>query len=155
YPAETVLNTSNVNSLQFGKRVSYPVDGQLYAQPLYVPNLTVGGATHDVVFAATENDSVYAFDADAFTTTPPAPLWKVSLLPAGANPVPNSVNGCGDLQPVNGITGTPVIDQAAGAMFVVAYDQEGGKLVYRLHALDLTNGADKWPAVVIQASIAG
>jgi len=155
YSHETVLNTSNVNAAQFGKRVSYPVDGQLYAQPLYLPNLTIGGATHDVVFAATENDSVYAFDADAFTATPPAPLWKVSLLPAGANAVPNSVNNCGDLAPVNGITSTPVIDPSTGTMFVVAYDQESGKLVYRLHALDVTTGADRWPAVVIQASAPG
>ncbi len=155
YSNETVLNTSNVNSTQFGKRVSYQVDGQMYAQPLYLPSINIGGATHDVVYAATENDSVYAFDADAFTTSPPAPLWKVSLLPAGANPVPNSVNGCGDLQPINGITSTPVIDAAAGVIFVVAYDQEAGKLVYRLHALDLTTGADKWPAVVIQGSVAG
>jgi Malectin domain len=157
YPNETVLNTSNVNSVQFGKRVSYPVDGQLYAQPLYLPNLTIGGATHNVVFAATENDSVYAFDADQFTTTPPAPLWKVSLLPAGANAVPSSVPNpnCGDLTPIIGITSTPVIDQAAGVIFVVSYDQEGGKLVYRLHALDLATGADKWPAVVVQGSATG
>jgi hypothetical protein len=157
YSNETVLNTSNVNALQFGKRVSYPVDGQLYAQPLYLPNLTIGGATHNVVFAASENDSVYAFDADQFTTTPPPPLWKVSLLPAGATPVPNSNSAvnCGDLQPINGITGTPVIDPAAGTMFVVAYDIEGGRFVYRLHALDITTGADKWPAAVIQGSAPG
>ncbi|MEZ0109939.1 hypothetical protein ABH920_003953 [Catenulispora sp. EB89] len=155
YPNETVLNTSNVTSSQFGKRVSYPVDGQLYAQPLYLPNLTIGGATHNVVFAATENDSVYAFDADQFTTTPPPPLWKVSLLPAGAQAVPSSFQDCGDLQPIIGITSTPVIDPATNTMFVVAYDQENGKEVYRLHALDVTTGADKWPAVVIQGSAPG
>src|SRR2546430_5466217 len=81
-PNETILNTSNVNVSQFGKRVSYPVDGQLYAQPLYVPNLTIGGSVHNVVFAATENDTVYAFDAGA--TSAGAPLWKTSLLPGGA-----------------------------------------------------------------------
>src|SRR5260221_1295648 len=82
YPSETALNTSNVNVSQFGKHVSYPVDGQLYAQPLYLPNLTIGGTVHNVGFAATENDTVYAFDADA--TTAGAPLRKTSLLPAGA-----------------------------------------------------------------------
>lgn len=155
YSNETVLNTSNVNSNQFGKRVSYPVDGQMYAQPLYMPSLTIGGATHNVVFAATENDSVYAFDADAFTTTPPAPLWKVSLLPAGAQAVPSSFQACGDMQPIIGITSTPVIDPTTNTMFVVAYDQESGKEVYRLHALDITTGADKWPAIVIQGSVPG
>ena len=155
YPNETVLNTSTVNANQFGKRVSYPVDGQMYAQPLYIPNLTVGGATHNVVFAATENDSVYAFDADAFTTTAPAPLWKVSLLPAGAQAVPSSFQACGDLQPIIGITSTPVIDPTTNTMFVVAYDQENGKEVYRVHALDITTGADKWPAVVVQGSAPG
>src|ERR1700726_4745413 len=108
YPNETVLNTSNVNVSQFGKRVSYPVDGQMYAQPLYVPNLTIGGSVHNVVFAATENDTVYAFDADA--TSAGAPLWKTSLLPGGATPVPYANVNCADLTPVIGITGTPVID---------------------------------------------
>ncbi|HEV3172898.1 MAG TPA: malectin domain-containing carbohydrate-binding protein [Actinocrinis sp.] len=155
YSSETILNTSNVNSTQFGKRVTYPVDGQTYAQPLYMPNITIGGAAHNVVYAATENDSVYAFDADADTTSPPAPLWHVSLLPAGAHPVPNSFNGCGDLQPIIGITSTPVIDPTTNTMFVVAYDQENGNEVYRLHALDITTGADKWPAVVIAGSTPG
>ena len=112
YPNETILNTSNVNVSQFGKRVSYPVDGQLYAQPLYVPNLTIGGTVHNVVFAATENDTVYAFDADA--TSAGTPLWKTSLLPSGATAVPNSAVNCGDLTPVIGITSTPVIDPSDG-----------------------------------------
>src|SRR5450755_2529377 len=106
YPNETVLNTSNVNQSQFGKRVSYPVDGQVYAQPLYVPNLTIGGSVHNVAFAATENDTVYAFDADA--TSAGAPLWKTSLLPGGATAVPYSVTSCADMQPIIGITSTPV-----------------------------------------------
>jgi Malectin domain len=153
YPNETALNTSNVNVSQFGKRVSYPVDGQLYAQPLYVPNLTIGGSVRDVVFAATENDSVYAFDADA--TSAGAPLWKVSLLPAGAAPVPSSAVNCGDLTPVIGITGTPVIDTSTSTMYVVSYDDEGGTLVYRLHALNILTGQDKSPAIVLQGSAPG
>jgi len=139
---ETVLNESNVNVTQFGKRVQYSVDGQVYAEPLFLPNLSIGGGTHNVAFVATENDSVYAFDADA--TSAIAPLWKVSLLPAGATAVSNSISGCGDLTPVIGITGTPVIDPSTDTMFVVSYDDEGGNLVYRLHALNVLTGADKW-----------
>src|SRR3979411_238984 len=74
---ETLLNTSNVNSMQFGKHVAYSVDGQFYAQPLYVPNLTIGTKTYNVVFAATQGDSVYAFDADQ--TSNVAPLWHDNL----------------------------------------------------------------------------
>jgi hypothetical protein len=153
YSSETVLKTSNVNVSQFGKRVSYSVDGQVYAQPLYVPNLSIGGSVHNVVFAATENDSVYAFDADA--TSAGAPLWKTSLLPGGATAVPYTAVSCGDLQPIIGITGTPVIDASTNTMYVVAYSDEGGNLVYRLHALDITTGKDKSPPVVIQGSVPG
>ncbi len=153
YPNETILNTSNVNVSQFGKRVSYPVDGQMYAQPLYVPNLTIGGAAHNIVFAATENDTVYAFDADA--TSAGAPLWKTSLLPAGATAVPNSAVNCGDLTPVIGITSTPVIDPTTNTMYVVTYDDEGGTLVYRLHALNILTGQDISPPIVIQGSTPG
>ena len=153
YPNETILNTSNVNVSQFGKRVSYPVDGQMYAQPLYVPNLTIGGTVHNVVFAATENDTVYAFDADA--TSAGTPLWKTSLLPSGATAVPNSAVNCGDLTPVIGITSTPVIDPTTSTMYVVAYDDEGGTLVYRLHALNILTGQDISPPIVIQGSTPG
>jgi hypothetical protein len=153
YPNEAILNTSNVNPSQFGKRVTYPVDGQVYAQPLYLPNLTVGGRTHDVVFAATENDTVYAFDADAPSAQ--APLWKTSLLPAGATAVPSSFQACGDLQPIIGITSTPVIDRGTNTMYVVAYSQENGGQVYRLHALDATTGLDRSAPVVISASVSG
>jgi hypothetical protein len=153
YPTETALNTSNVNVSQFGKRVSYPVDGQVYAQPLYVPNLTIGGSVHNVAFAATENDSVYAFDADA--TSAGAPLWKTSLLPGGATAVPNGLTSCADLTPIIGITSTPVIDPSTNTMYVVSYDDEGGNLVYRLHALDITTGQDKSAPVVIQGSVPG
>jgi len=153
YSSETILNTSNVNVSDFGKRVSYPVDGQVYAQPLYMPSLTIGGSVHNVVFAATENDTVYAFDADA--TSAVAPLWKTSLLPSGAMAVPFSAVNCGDLQPVIGITSTPVIDPSTKTMYVVAYDDEGGSLVYRLHALNILTGQDISPPIVIQASAPG
>ncbi len=150
---ETILNESNVNVNQFGKRVQYSVDGQVYAEPLYLPNLTVNGATHNVVFVATENDSVYAFDADA--TSAIAPLWKVSLLPSGATAVSNNTVNCGDLTPEIGITSTPVIDSSTGTLFVVSYDTEGGNEVYRLHALNVLTGADKWPAIVLSGSVPG
>lgn len=150
---ETILNQSNVNVTQFGKRVQYPVDGQVYAEPLFLPNLPVNGVTHNIVFVATENDSVYAFDADA--TSAIAPLWTASLLPAGATAVSSSVSGCGDLTPMIGITGTPVIDPSTDTLFVVSYDDEGGNLVYRLHALNAATGADKWPAIVLSASAPG
>jgi len=153
YSTETQLTQSNVNSTQFGKRVQYPADGQVYAQPLYLPNVTIGGSVHDVVYAATENDTVYAFDADA--TSAGAPLWKTSLLPSGATAVSNTVTGCGDLQPIIGITGTPAIDSSTNTMYVVSYDSEGGNEVYRLHALDVTTGQDKVPPIVIQATIPG
>ena len=150
---ETILNESNVNETQFGKRVQYSVDGQVYAEPLFMPNLTINGAAHNVVFVATENDSVYAFDADA--TSAIAPLWHVSLLPSGATAVSNSVSGCGDLTPEIGITSTPVIDPTAGMIFVVSYDTEGGNEVYRLHALNLLTGADAWPPIVLAGSVPG
>src|SRR5216684_2312271 len=150
---ETILNQSNVNVSQFGQRVQYSVDGQVYAEPLFLPNLSIGGSTHNVVFVATENDSVYAFDADA--TSAGAPLWKTSLLPGGATAVPNGAVSCGDLVPVIGITGTPVIDPSTGTLFVVSYDDEGVNLVYRLHALNVLTGADKWPAIVISGSAPG
>ena len=153
FPNETTLTTASVNASQFGKRVSYPVDGQLYAQPLYLPNLAIAGGTHNVVFAATENDSVYAFDADQ--TNAVAPLWKTSLLPGGATAVPSSFQQCGDLQPMIGITSTPVIDPATNTMYVVAYSQENGAQVYRLHALDVTTGQDRSAPVVIQGSLPG
>jgi hypothetical protein len=150
---ETVLNESNVNMSQFGKRVQYSVDGQVYAEPLFLPNLAVNGATHNVVFVATENDSVYAFDADA--TSAIAPLWKVSLLPSGATAVSSTVSGCGDLTPEVGITSTPVIDPTTDTLFVVSYDTEGGSQVYRLHALNVLTGADKWPPIVVSGSVPG
>src|SRR5258708_15177854 len=153
YSSETILNQSNVNVTDFGKRVSYPVNGQVYAQPLYMPNLTINGSLHNVVFAATENDSVYAFDADA--TSAGAPLWQTSLLPSGATAVPNSAANCGDLGPIIGITGTPVIDPSTSTMYGVSYDDEGGSLVYALHALNILTGKDISPPVVISGSAPG
>ena len=150
---ETVLNTSNVNATNFGKRVSYPVDGQVYAQPLYVSNLTINGTTHNVVFVETEHDSVYAFDADATSTA--APLWHTSFLGNGVNSVTSSDVSCNDMVPEIGITGTPVIDSSTNTMYLVAYTQENSGLVYRLHALNITTGLDVTSPVVLQGSVPG
>jgi hypothetical protein len=134
---ETVLTLSNVNATSFGKLRFLSTDGKVDAQPLYLSALTVGGATHNVVFVATENDSVYAFDADSG-----AVLWHVSLL--GLGETSSGPHGCDQVAPVIGITSTPVIDRAAGShgtLYVVAMSNSGADH-QRLHALDLTTGAE-------------
>ncbi len=153
--AETILTPSNVNSTSFGKLFSFPVDGQIYAQPLYVSNVTVGTqGVHNIVYVATENDTVYAFDADGLTATP---LWQDSLILNGGTAVPCAVTGaCSGISPTFGITGTPVIDGNSGTMYVVALSAENGTYIQRLHALDITSGAEKFGGpVVIQASVPG
>lgn len=137
---EVLLTATNVNSTTFGKLFSLPVDGYVFAQPLYVPALTIGGATHNVVFVATEHDSVYAFDAD----NGGAPLWQVSLILNGGTTVPNGNVSSGDIVPEIGITGTPVIDPTSNTLYVVAKTLESGKYYLRLHALDITSGAEKF-----------
>jgi len=134
---ETVLTLANVNASGFGKLRFLATDGKVDAQPLYLAALSVQGATHNVVFVATENDSVYAFDADSGTS-----LWHVSLL--GAGEAPSGPHACGQIVPVIGITSTPVIDRAAGShgtLYVVAMSN-GGADHQRLHALDLASGAE-------------
>jgi hypothetical protein len=157
---EPALTPAAVGSGHFGKRVSYPVDGKIYAQPLYAPGLTVGGHEHDVVIVATENDSVYAFDADA-TSAATAPLWKTSLLAPGARPFEAATDRvaknrlCDSIAPQVGITGTPVIDWSTKTLYVVALDVEGGVMTYRLHALDLIGGRERAGSVVLAGSVAG
>jgi hypothetical protein len=156
---ETVLTPANVNAQQFGKLFSEPVDGQVYGQPLYLENVNVPGqGTHNVVYVATENDSVYAFDADHGG----APLWQDSFInpAAGVTPIPSADVRCDAITPEIGITSTPVIDPASGTLYVVAALKTavGGKVGYvqKLFALDVTTGAEKVPGgTVIKASIPG
>ena len=136
YSVETTLTPSNVNASSFGKLFALAVDSYVYAQPLYVPGLPVGGGTHDVVFVVTEKNSVYAFDA---STSGPA-LWHVNV---GTALSCSDLNDCGDLVPGAGITGTPVIDPASRTMYLVALSKDSTGSHHRLHAIDLTSGADK------------
>lgn len=150
---ETILTTSNVNPTHFGKRVSYPVDGQVYAQPLYKPGVTIKGKGHNVVFVATEHDSVYAFDADAKSVG--AALWHTTFLTGGATTVSSADVNCSDISPEYGITGTPTIDPATGTLYVIANTKENGQIIYRLHALNISTGLDKMTPIVLQATVTG
>ena len=149
--SETILTPQNVNSTTFGKLFTLNVDGSIFGQPLYVPNLTVNGAVHNVVYIATEHDSVYAVDADSATT-----LWKVSFLGVkGATTVPTGDVGS-TIFPEIGITSTPVIDPVTATIYVIAETKENGNYFHRLHALDLTTGTEKFGGpVTIQASVQG
>ncbi len=153
-PNETILTTSNVNSTGFGKIGTISVNGLVDAEPLYVGNMTVNGAKHNVLFVATEEDMVYAFDADTF-----AQLWSASMVAAFPGEAPSDDRGCGQVEPVIGITSTPVIDLSAGpngTIFVVAMSKDSsGNYHQRLHALDLTTGNDRLAAEAVQASAAG
>lgn len=152
---ETILTPANVNSNQFGKLFVRNVDGQVYAQPLYVQGLAISNQTHNVVYVCTENNSVYAFDADNPGAT--NALWQVNLGPA----VPyTDVNGCYDLEPLIGITSTPVIDLNTGTIYVEDKTVEmiGSTNYYyqKLHALDLTTGREKFGGpVTIQGAVGG
>ena len=154
---ETVLTTGNVNSTQFGRIFTYPVDGQIYAEPLYVQGVNVAGAgVHNVVYVATENDSLYAFDGDGTTSTP---LWQLSLIPAGGQVLGIAdIGGCSNITPQIGITSTPVIDPVTNTIFLVARSKivSGGVTTYYqyLHAIDITSGIERAGSpVAIQASV--
>ncbi len=151
---ETTLTTANVNPTQFGKLGAMAVTGLVDAEPLYVGGVTIGAATHNVVVVATEHDMAYAFDADTF-----AQLWSASMLTnftGEATVTTSDVGGCTQVAPEVGITATPVIDPSAGpngTIFLVAMSVDSsGNYHQRLHALDLTTGADRITPVDIQAT---
>jgi hypothetical protein len=129
--AETILTTANVNTNTFGKLFTDAVDGEVYAQPLYVQNLSISGGTHNVVFVCTEGNSIYAFDADTAGIT----YWHTNL----GKPFKPS---CTDLTPVVGITGTPVIDLRSDTLYVDTKLAAGP--AHKLHALNITTGAEKF-----------
>jgi LmbE family N-acetylglucosaminyl deacetylase len=154
--AEMALTPSNVDTAQFGKLFSLPVDGYVYAQPLYVKDLLMPDKTfHNIVIAATEHDSVFAFDADSGSSTP---LWRASFINPSADitSVPSGEVNTSALGPEIGITATPVIDPSTNTLYVAAMTKENGSCVWRLHALDITSGAEKSGSpVVISGTVAG
>jgi chitodextrinase len=149
---EYALTTTTVNSSTFGVLFSCLVDGYVYAQPLYLANFSIGGQTRNVVLVVTEHDSVYAFDADSSSCVQ---LWQTSFLSSGVTTVPAADTGeLSDLIPEIGITSTPVIDSSTNTIFVVAKTKETTDptcpcYVHRLHALDLTTGAEKFSGPVV------
>ncbi len=145
---ETVLSPANVNASGFGKLFSMPVDGSIYAQPLYVPGLAFPDGIHNVLYVATMHNSIYAFDADS----PGAPLWQVNLGPS----VPAGDYDFTDVVDEIGILSTPVIDPSSGTLYAVANTKAFGNYAYSIHALDLITGQEKFngPAV-IQAVVPG
>ena len=160
---EFALTPSNVNTSTFGKLFSCQADGAIYAQPLWVPNLTVAGASHNVIIVATQHESLYAFDADA---TPCTTLWRVNLvdsahggssgetsvLSAGSGALVGS--GYGDISPEVGITGTPVIDPTSNTIYVVSKSVNASTQFFqRLHAINLTTGSERVAPHSIDSSI--
>jgi len=162
--SETTLTPANVNVNTFGKLFSLAVDSTIYAQPLYVPGLTmVDGKVHNVLFVATENDSLYAFDSDSNGGANSKPIWKVTLTDtahgaqAGATSIPwnqqDAIYGQGDIGPTIGITGTPVINSATNTMYVVSNTEESGAFYSRLHAINIINGAEQTSPTVAQSPV--
>jgi hypothetical protein len=164
---EFALTTTSVRTTTFGKLFSCPVDGAVYAEPLWLPAVNIGGGTHNLIFVATQHDSLYAFDSDA---SPCQQFWHVNLLDAAHGGVANETTVCwydvgggsGDIQPEVGVTGTPVIDPATNKLYVVSKSETGGcstgnpNVFYqRLHAIDITTGNESQTPVPISASVSG
>ena len=158
---ETVPTVSNVRMQSFGKRATFAVQGYVYAQPLYLPGLTIGGTVHNVLFVATEHDQVYAFDVNSGQQ-----LWRTNFLATAGfryviSPVSSGDVSCGDLVPEIGITGTPAIDTTTGTMYLVAKTKQYDSLTrttsfyQTLHALDIKTGQDKVAPVRISATSPG
>src|ERR1700735_4260973 len=156
---ETKLTPRNVNVQHFGKLFTLHVDGDVYAQPLFLGGVEIPGkGHHDVLFIATEHDTVYAFDAYGHPATP---LWQASLLKDGFTTVPARDADCPFISPEIGITSTPVIDPDTGTLYVLARtsDRSGfwkNTYAQRLHALAVTTGVEKFGGrIEIKASVSG
>jgi hypothetical protein len=156
---ETILTPRNVNVRHFGKIFTFKVDGDVYAQPLFLAGLEIPGkGRHDVLFIATEHDSVYAFDAYGH---PAVPLWRVSFLRKGVATVPEDDVECPFIAPEIGITSTPVIDADTGTLYVLARTKESTRLAssdyrQRLHGLSVATGLEKFGGPVdIKATVDG
>lgn len=150
---ETTLAPGNVNASNFGLLFVITVDGKVDAQPLYLPNLSIAGTSHNVIFIATEHGSVFGFDADAGTQ-----LWQVSLLAPGETP--SDDHGCNQIVPEIGVTATPVIDPGMGphgTIYIVGMSKDAaGNYHQRIHALDVTTGGEEFGGPKeIQASYPG
>jgi hypothetical protein len=152
---ETILTPANVNANTFGKLFTYTVDGYVYAQPLYVSGLNIAGqGAHNVVFVATEHNSVYAFDADSNSGANGGLLWQVNLGPSATTPNPSLPFQA--IQPEVGITGTPVIDPGSQTLYVDTFTQQGTSYSHYLHALNLADGSEKpFSPVLVAASVHG
>lgn len=150
---EYALTSSTVKASTFGKLFSRTVDGQIYAQPLYVSNLTIAGAKHNVVYVATEHASVYAFDGDGKLTSP---FWKRSFINPGAGITTIAKPSNALIAPEISISSTPVIESSTSTLYVAVSTRENGNIVHRLHALSLTSGAEKFGGpITIAGSVPG
>ena len=159
YVRETTLTPRNVNPTQFGRLFRLKVDGDVYAQPLFLPGVEIPGkGKHDVLYIATEHDSVYAFDAYG---NPSTPLWHVSFLTLGTTTIPERDVQCFFISPEVGITSTPVIDPKTGTLFVLARTKDqhllsANEYHQQLHALAITTGVEKFGGPVeIHAAVRG
>ena len=139
---EYALTTANVTTATFGKRFSCNLDGAVYAQPLWVPKVSINGGTHNIILAVSMRDSVYAFDADA---SPCVNYWTKTLIPSGETWGSSSDVGSGDIQNDIGILGTPVIDSSSKTVYLVSKTKStsGGAYHQRLHALNLSDGTER------------
>jgi hypothetical protein len=156
--SELTLTPANINANTFGKLFSYSLQGKVYAQPLYLPNVTINGGVHNVVYVVTEHDVVYALDADSNSGINTTPLWSRSFTSTDGTvtTIPSADIGCPDLVPEIGITSTPTIDPVRKTLYLVARTKESGVYKMRLHALDAISGAERPGSPAdISASVSG
>jgi hypothetical protein len=157
---EVFLTPATVNSTTFGKLFTYSVDGYVYAQPLYVSGLNITGkGVHNVIFVATQHNSIYAFDADSNAGAGGGLLWRVSTGPSAVTPNSDFGNRYGpysDIFPEVNVTSTPVIDLASGIIYVDAFIHTNGSYFHKLHALNIADGSERsFSPVLITASVPG